>query len=45
MVQMGMGMMGMFIVHPRDENFRRVDREPSPSRNSRKLGVSSCAPQ
>jgi FtsP/CotA-like multicopper oxidase with cupredoxin domain len=27
MVQMGMGMMGMFIVHPRDENFRRVDRD------------------
>jgi manganese oxidase len=27
MVQMGMGMMGMFIVHPRDENFQRVDRD------------------
>jgi FtsP/CotA-like multicopper oxidase with cupredoxin domain len=27
MVQMGMGMMGMFIVHPRDESFRRVDRD------------------
>ena len=27
MVQMAMGMMGMFIVHPRDETFRRVDRD------------------
>jgi FtsP/CotA-like multicopper oxidase with cupredoxin domain len=27
MVQMGMGMMGMFIVHPRDPAFRRVDRD------------------
>jgi manganese oxidase len=27
MVQMGMGMMGMFIVHPRDPNFRHVDRD------------------
>jgi manganese oxidase len=27
MVQMGMGMMGMFIVHPRDPKFRRVDRD------------------
>jgi manganese oxidase len=27
MVQMGMGMMGMFIVHPRDPSFRRVDRD------------------
>jgi hypothetical protein len=27
MVQMGMGMIGMFIVHPRDESFRRVDRD------------------
>ena len=27
MVQMGMGMMGMFVVHPRDPQFRRVDRD------------------
>ncbi len=27
MVQMAMGMMGMFIVHPRDPKFRRVDRD------------------
>ena len=27
MVQMAMGMMGMFIVHPRDLRFRRVDRD------------------
>ena len=27
MVQMGMGMMGMFIVHPRDLSFRPVDRD------------------
>jgi len=27
MVQMAMGMMGMFIVHPRDPRFRRVDRD------------------
>jgi hypothetical protein len=27
MVQMGMGMMGMFIVHPRDSRCRRVDRD------------------
>jgi len=27
MVQMAMGMMGMFIVHPKDPNFRRVDRD------------------
>jgi len=27
MVQMAMGMMGMFIVHPGDPNFRRVDRD------------------
>jgi len=27
MVQMAMGMMGMFVVHPRDPNFRRVDRD------------------
>jgi len=27
MVQMAMGMMGMFIVHPRDPAFRRVDRD------------------
>ena len=27
MVQMGMGMMGMFIVHPRDQAFRPVDRD------------------
>jgi FtsP/CotA-like multicopper oxidase with cupredoxin domain len=27
MVQMAMGMMGMFIVHPRDPNFHRVDRD------------------
>ena len=27
MVQMAMGMMGMFIVHPRDPQFRRVDRD------------------
>ena len=27
MVQMAMGMMGMFVVHPRDTSFRRVDRD------------------
>ena len=27
MVQMAMGMMGMFVVHPRDPGFRRVDRD------------------
>jgi manganese oxidase len=27
MVQMAMGMMGMFVVHPRDPRFRRVDRD------------------
>jgi FtsP/CotA-like multicopper oxidase with cupredoxin domain len=27
MVQMAMGMMGMFIVHPRDPKFRAVDRD------------------
>src|SRR6202166_1984011 len=27
MVQMAMGMMGMFIVHPRDPKFRSVDRD------------------
>jgi manganese oxidase len=27
MVQMAMGMMGMFIIHPRDPKFRRVDRD------------------
>ncbi len=27
MVQMAMGMMGMFIVHPRDASFRPVDRD------------------
>jgi manganese oxidase len=27
MVQLAMGMMGMFIVHPRDSKFRRVDRD------------------
>ena len=27
MVQMAMGMMGMFIVHPRDRAFRSVDRD------------------
>ena len=27
MVQMAMGMMGMFVVHPRDTAFRRVDRD------------------
>jgi manganese oxidase len=27
MVQMAMGMMGMFVVHPREVNFRRVDRD------------------
>ncbi|MGE0750976.1 MAG: multicopper oxidase domain-containing protein [Variibacter sp.] len=27
MVQMGMGMMGMFIIHPRDQTFRPVDRD------------------
>jgi FtsP/CotA-like multicopper oxidase with cupredoxin domain len=27
MVQMAMGMMGMFIVHPRDPKFRLVDRD------------------
>src|SRR6266852_6506630 len=27
MVQMAMGMMGMFVVHPRDQRFRRVDRD------------------
>ncbi len=27
MVQMAMGMMGVFIVHPRDRNFMRVDRD------------------
>jgi len=27
MVQMAMGMMGMFVVHPRDRQFRRVDRD------------------
>ena len=27
MVQMAMGMMGMFIVHPRDQSFRPVDRD------------------
>src|SRR5215472_13330206 len=27
MVQMAMGMMGMFIVHPRDRAFRTVDRD------------------
>ena len=27
MVQMAMGMMGMFIVHPRDPRLRRVDRD------------------
>jgi len=27
MVQMAMGMMGFFVVHPRDPQFRRVDRD------------------
>jgi len=27
MVQMAMGMMGFFVVHPRDPKFRRVDRD------------------
>jgi manganese oxidase len=27
MVQMAMGMMGLFIVHPKDPNFMRVDRD------------------
>ena len=27
MVQMGMGMMGMFVVHPKDTTFRPVDRD------------------
>jgi FtsP/CotA-like multicopper oxidase with cupredoxin domain len=27
MVQMAMGMMGMFVVHPRDPAFRQVDRD------------------
>jgi hypothetical protein len=27
MVQMAMGMMGLFIVHPRDPQFQRVDRD------------------
>ena len=27
MVQMAMGMMGMFVVHPKDPKFRRVDRD------------------
>src|SRR5713101_2774604 len=27
MVQMAMGMMGMFVVHPRDASFRPVDRD------------------
>jgi len=27
MVQMAMGMMGLFIVHPRDPKFQRVDRD------------------
>jgi len=27
MVQMAMGMMGLFIIHPRNPNFRRVDRD------------------
>jgi FtsP/CotA-like multicopper oxidase with cupredoxin domain len=27
MVQMAMGMMGLFIVHPKDPKFRRVDRD------------------
>ena len=27
MVQMAMGMMGMFVVHPRDRRFRSVDRD------------------
>lgn len=27
MVQMAMGMMGMFVVHPRDRNLSRVDRD------------------
>jgi FtsP/CotA-like multicopper oxidase with cupredoxin domain len=27
MVQMAMGMMGFFVVHPRDPGFRRVDRD------------------
>ena len=27
MVQMAMGMMGMFVVHPRDPSFRAVDRD------------------
>src|SRR5215471_15344993 len=27
MVQMAMGMMGMVVVHPKDTNFRRVDRD------------------
>jgi FtsP/CotA-like multicopper oxidase with cupredoxin domain len=27
MVQMAMGMMGLFIIHPRNPNFQRVDRD------------------
>ena len=27
MVQLAMGMMGFFVVHPRDPAFRRVDRD------------------
>lgn len=27
MVQMAMGMMGSFVIHPKDPNFRRVDRD------------------
>ena len=27
MVQMAMGMMGFFVMHPKDPAFRRVDRD------------------
>jgi FtsP/CotA-like multicopper oxidase with cupredoxin domain len=45
MVQMAMGMMGTFIVHPRDPNFMRVDRDFVFLLNSHDIDPGSYVPK
>lgn len=45
MAQMAMGMMGMFVVHPRDPKFMRVDRDFVFVMNAYDIDPGSCLPK
>jgi FtsP/CotA-like multicopper oxidase with cupredoxin domain len=45
MVQMGMGMMGMIVVHPRDRTFRPVDRDFVFIMSTYRIDPGNCLPK